>query len=206
MYQLNIDIDPADLAVILEAGELVTIVKQTTGSAGGPQVAWVAFDPLQANSVSWQDSYTMYASRTQLEGNATINMMSQAPAGQTQSLPFTNEGSFQAADPTIVLPSDTYGVENQYTTAPFLVFGLAQEANVTGTSSPASPINASVVPMNQRATFQPLDVVTVFLQANTSNGMVINTVTGQPITLTFGGGTNEITIAYDAAIGGFTMA
>ena len=202
MYQLNIDFSQADLATVLAAQELVTITKQT-GGGSGPSVAWVAFSPLQANSVTWQDQYTMYASRTALQGGATINMMSQATALETKSLPFGNTGSFGNPDPAVTLPSDSYGLENQYGTTPYLVFGLAQEANISGTAFPASPINATIVPANQSAVFQPLDIVQVFVQANVDNGMVLSQVAGQALTLTFGAGVNEITILYNAATGGF---
>lgn len=201
-YQLNVDFDNADLSVINAAGELVTITKQTTGTSG-PSVAWVAFSPLSANSVSWQDQYTVYASRTTLQSGATINMMSQASALETQSLPFSSAGLFGAPDPSITLPLDSYGLRNKYTTTPSLVFGLAQAANVTGTAFPASPINANIVPQNQSAVFQPLDIINVFVQANTNNGMVLSQVSGQTLTLTFGAGVNEITIKYNPQTGGF---
>jgi hypothetical protein len=203
MYQLNVDFDPADLAVINAAGELVTITKQTAGSSHGATVAWVAFNPLSANTVTWQDQYTMYASRTALQGGATISMMSQTDALETKSLPFTTSGLFGSPDPSVTLPLDSYGLENQYTTVPSMVFGLAQEANVTGTAFPASPINANIVPMNQNAVFQPLDIIQVFVQANTDNGMVLSQVSGQALTLTFGAGVNEITVKYNPNTGGF---
>lgn len=199
MYQLNIDFTPADLQTILAAGEQVVITKQTGGSNGN--VAWIAFSPLGSNTVTWTDTYTMYASRSTLQGGATINMLSQAAALETESLPFN--GGFLAADPTIKLSADQYGVENQYNTTPYMVFGLAQSANVSGSAFPASPINATVVPANQSVIFSPLDVIQVFVAANIDNGMVLSNVSSASLTLTFGNGVIEQTVAYNATIGGF---
>lgn len=204
-YQLNVDFSTADLNIINQAQEQVVIVKQVNGSSSASSVAWVAFNPLPANSVTWSDSYTLYATRTQLQSNATIQMLAQATAMETESLPFTSTATFGPADPTVVLPSDTYGVENQYTVTPYMTFGLAQAANITGSGVPASPINAVMVPENQSATFEPLDVIQVFLMANVNNGMVLSSVQSKAITVTFGAGVNEHTITYNAAIGGFQL-
>jgi hypothetical protein len=201
-YQLNISFTQADLDTLHEAGELVTIVKQTT-SGGSATVAWVTFDPFTSNTVTWEDTYTLYASNTEIEGNATIQMMSQAPAAEMQSLIFAS-GSFQGAQQGVTLPADTYGVLNNETDVPALTFGLAQEATVSGNAVPSSPINAQWVPSHQNAAFEPLDVIQVFMQAQTSNGMVLSDVTSQAITLTFSGDAPSQAIAYSAALGGFT--
>ncbi|KQW02825.1 hypothetical protein [Rhizobacter sp. Root1221] len=203
-YQLNIGFLQADLNTLLAANELVTIVKQTS-AGGAPTIAWVTFSPFLTNSVTWEDEYTLYASNTAIEGNATIEMMSQTAAAETQRLIFSS-GSFQGAQPGVTLPGDTYGVLNGDTGVPALTFGLAQQANVSGNAVPSSPINAQLVPMQQNAAFTPLDVIQVFMQSNTSNGMVLSNVTGPAITLTFGDGINELAIQYDASVGGFTQA
>ncbi|NLR74231.1 hypothetical protein [Leeia aquatica] len=203
-YKLNIDFAATDLGTLLSAGENVVITKTVNGSAGS-SVAWVTFSPLEQNTVSWTDSYTLYASTSSVQNGATINMLSQAPGAETMQLPFTNLASFGAATPGLTLPVDTYGLVNQYLRQPAMTFGLAQEANVSGTGLPASPINAALVPMNHQATFQPLEIIQVFMQANIDSGMVLTEVYSNTIDLTFGAGVNEQTIVYSPAVGGFVL-
>lgn len=202
MYKLNIDIDAADLATIHAAGEQVVITKQTGG--GDTSVAWVAFKPLTNNTVTWEDTYWLYASTSQVENGATINMMSQAPALETKQIGF--DTVFSGAKAGTVLPQGTYGVLNSDQDNRAMVFGLAQAANVSGTGFPASPINASLVPKNQPATFTPLDVVQVFLASHTSNGMVITNITSDALTVIFGGDVSTATIKYNADAGKFQLS
>ncbi|MQA37284.1 hypothetical protein [Rugamonas aquatica] len=59
------------------------------------------------------------------------------------------------------------------------------------------------MPANQSAIFSPLDVIQVFVVANIDNGMVLSDVSSASLTLTFGNGVIELTVAYNAAVGGF---
>jgi hypothetical protein len=196
-YSLNIDIDTTDLQTIYAANELVTIVKQ---SAAGPLVAWVAFPPFEANTLTWTDSYALYASNTSVQGGAVINQLSNILAGPGLKYPFLN-GDFGTATPDGALPPNTYETVNQMSAFPMLTFGLAQDIQLNGKAQPNRPINAQAVPLNQTATFTPFDNITVFLQSQVQSSMMLTTVTSQSIPLQFGGSTTSQTISYTAASG-----
>jgi hypothetical protein len=196
-YTLNIDIDSTDLQAIYAAGESVTIVKQ---SPTGPSVAWVAFLPFEANTITWTDSYALYASNTGVQGGAVISQLSNVAASPGLKYPFSN-GNFGPGVPDSTLPPNTYETNNQMSAFSTLTFGLAQSVQVNGTAQPNNPINAQTVPLNQTATFTPYDNITVFLQSQVQSSQVLTTVTSQNIQLSFGGATTTQTISYTAASG-----
>lgn len=203
VYELSVEFDDADLEVINRAAQKITITRHVAGQSAN-QVAWVAFSPLENNSIQWEDSYYLYASNSEIQNGATIKVLSDKLALETKQLPFTSTGIF--GNPTsVILPQGKYGLANQYTTRPSMVFGLAQTATVQGVAVPASPLNASLVPMNQFATFQPLDKIEVSLEANADNGMVISRVSSNALPITFGGSVTKIACKYNAAIGGFQL-
>src|SRR5262245_57303979 len=105
-YQLTIQFDSQGLATLNEAGQLVTIVKSV--STGTP-VAWVAFDPMESNTVTWTEQYSVYASTTQIQDGAQIITQSTQAAvgGNTYTL---SGGQFDNGKPG--LPATTYGVLN----------------------------------------------------------------------------------------------
>jgi hypothetical protein len=203
-YQLNINFSQTDLASIRAAGKRVIITKQTYASSG-PKVAWLAFLPQANNTVSWQDQYTMYASRSELQNGTTIQMMSQAPAQETKYLPFNSSGLFGAAA-AATLPLNCYGVQNGYHSRSTLVFGLAQKATVNGAVFLDSPTNAGIVFQNQSESFSPLDALSILVHADVQNGMVISSMTSPELRVTFDAGSSEHTITYDATIGGFRLS
>lgn len=202
MYTLNIDISAADLSTIHSAKEQVVITKQT--GDGNGNVAWVTFKPLTNNTVTWTDTYELYASTSQVENGATISMMSQVSALDTQQIVF--DTVFGSPTVGLALPQGSYGVLNADEDNPSMVFGLAQQANVSGTGFPASPINASIVPKNQSASFSPLDIVQVFLATKTNNGMVITNISSTALTVTLGNGVTTATILYNASTGAFQQS
>lgn len=196
-YTLNIDFDTAELPPIYAANEQVTIVKQ---SPDGKPVAWVALVPFQNNTVSWKDSYALYAARKLMQPMEVISQLSNTPASPGLQYPFA-EGKFDRGTPDPGLPPNTYGTMNQMSEFPELTFGLAQDVQVNGTAQPNNPINAQIIPFNQTAQFTPLDKITVFLQSNVRSGMVLTTVTSQSIELSFGAATTSRTISYSARSG-----
>jgi hypothetical protein len=196
-YTLNVDFDPGELAPIYAANEQVTIVKQ---SRDGKPVAWVAFVPFQNNTVTWKDSYALYASNTLAESGAIISQLSNTAASPGLQYAFA-EGKFDSGTPDSDLPPNTYDIVNQMAGFNELTFGLAQDVQVNGTAQPNHPINAQIVPLHQSAQFTPLDKITVFLQSNVQSGMVLTTVKSASIELSFGGATTSRTLSYRAGSG-----
>lgn len=203
---LNISIQEADLATILAAGEMVTIVagveaivtSALVADTAGGAVAWLAFSPFSSNQVSWSpQDYQLYAANAAQPG-VPLHVLSQSTAADAAFLPF-KAGAFQASVGT--LSAGTYGVENNQADHPSMVFGLALGAIVNDAASPAGPMNASLVPLNQNAQFSPNGTIQVFLQTQTLNGMVlpnsIADVTAYPI------GAGALTLRYDSTTGSF---
>ena len=200
-YQLNADISAADLQTIYAAGEQIVLLKLTQGTP----VAWVSFNPLENNTVQWQESYAIYGSTSEVQAGTVISMMSQAQAAPQQNYNFLPDGVFSPPTSVPTLGQDTYQITNQYIAEPMMTFGLAQGVQTNGTAFPYNPINAQSVPENQFVTFTPLTEVVIYLASQISAGMVITQVESPSTTLIFGNGVNDITVTYDAASGSFVQ-
>jgi hypothetical protein len=186
-YTLTIQFDPNDLQTISLANELVTIVSDVSAIVTSAQpantinmmaiiptsVVWQAFQPFENNTVTWSDSYQLYASQVLPAGGAIIQQQAQQTAVVTKILPYQINGIFGPPESGVSLPMNVFGVSNQYQSASYLAFGLSAAANVNGMSIASAPMNASAVPTNQDAQFSPTNNVQVFLQTGTANGMVL---------------------------------
>jgi uncharacterized Zn-binding protein involved in type VI secretion len=178
-YQLNIQLDSQGLKTLNEAGQLVTIVK--SAGAGKP-VAWVSFDPMLSNTVTWTEKYSVYASTTAIEAGAQIVTQSTeaAAAGNTYTLA---GGQFDNGKPG--LPATQYGVANadpnfMVDGVQLVTSGLYQGVIVNGTSLP-SPLNAVGIPYNESGVFTPIEKVQVFTSSYQNNGIVISSVSSQAL-------------------------
>lgn len=179
-YQLNFTIDAAGVSQINQSGQLVTIVKSVSpAGTGGTTVAWLAFAPLEQDIVTWDESYFIYATTTEIESGATITMTSVTADAVVFDQVYTLEsGAFSGAPGGT---SDTYVAQNS--NGGTLSFGLSQQANVNGTTVTA-PINAIPVLNNETVSFTPEVTVTIFLSNVTNNGVVISDVYSTPLTVT----------------------
>jgi hypothetical protein len=201
-FQLNIDIEPKDLATLCQANEKVILLKKT--NAGTP-VAWVTFYPFQSNTVQWDEEYALYASTQSVEDGTTITKMSDVAAQAKNLYPFNSCGNFGSPTPEANLGATSYELQNQWSKSPILTFGLAQGVQVNGTAFPYKPINASAVPSMHKALFEPKTEVVIFLQENLDSGMVVTQISSNQTELIFGGENNitELTVKYDASKGAF---
>lgn len=204
--ELTISIQAADLATILAAGEMVTIVagvdaivtSALAADTAGGAVVWLAFSPFSSNQVSWSpQDFQLYAANAAQPG-LPLQVLSQSTAAEAAFLPF-KAGAFQASVGT--LPSGTYGVENNQAGAQSMVFGLALNAIVNDVASPAGPMNASLVPLNQNAQFSPNGTIQVFLQTGTANSMVLKNSIADVAAYPVGAGT--LALRYDSTTGSF---
>jgi hypothetical protein len=196
-YQLTIQFDSYGLKTINEADQLVTIVKSVSG---GVPVAWVSFQPMESNVVVWTETYSVYASTTEIQDGAQIitQLTQPAAAGNTYTL---SGGQFDNGEPN--LPPLEYGVVNndpnfEVEEVQMITTGLYQEAIVNGEPT-ASPLNAVNIPYRESGTFIPIETVQVFTSSY-QNGMVSAVssqalqvdLTQQPIqTIHYSAATNE---------------
>ena len=186
-YSIDITIDKNGLDKIYDVHQTVTFVKSVNQFVGANTfsyyypVAWLAFQPLESNNVSWIENYYMYASTTVLQSGATIQMTSQTGAPvQTGWLYTFANGMFTGAQ-----GGGSPGTFNLYNgmATPDFSFGLAQYATVNNTQTLA-PLNAVPVLYNQGATFTPMETVSIFLSSCSANGTVIPDIPSNALTLT----------------------
>ncbi|HVG34713.1 MAG TPA: hypothetical protein VM911_16710, partial [Pyrinomonadaceae bacterium] len=125
-YQINISIDSAGLQSIYNTGQYVTFVKSvlTSPLAGGNlPIAWISFQPLEENQVTWIENYYIYTTTTMLQSGATISMTSQTGEPVQTGWTYTfAHGQFTGAAGG---GQGTFNVSDQMTGANFN-FGLAQ--------------------------------------------------------------------------------
>lgn len=196
-YKLDINIDSQGLHTIQAAGQVVTLVK-SVGGGGNMPVAWLSFHPMQSNTLTWTNQYSVYASSTKIQANARI--VSQSTQLATGGSTYTFSGGQFDYGKSNGLTIVQYGVENQ--DADFLVDGMAmitsglyQGAVVNG-GAKSSPLNAVEVPYNESGTFTPKEVVQVFVSNYQDNGMVISSVTSKSLTVDLTSSPSQ-TIHYD---------
>ncbi len=173
-YQLNISIDANGLQMIYASGQSVTIVKSVVSNplpGGTLPVAWTVFQPLEENAVSWTDSYSIYATTTQIMAGAMIVQTSMTPASVQTGWTYTfSNGQFTGAQGGV---SDAFNMSNQQ--GGMFNFGLSQQAVVNNVMTMA-PLNAIPVLQNQVASFTPIQTISVFLSNASNSGTVLGQV------------------------------
>eukprot|EP00731_Ephydatia_muelleri_P004409 Em0002g585a len=134
---------------------------------------WIAKQPFQDNVFTWTEDYNFYASDTTVQSGATIEQTSFTTEGITLDVPYQFiSGAFQIGG--AVVPSTTaYTLEND--SGEGVILGVTQSANVDG-KTVSSPIFGQYVEEGLDVSYQPQEVVSVFLQRQATNGqMVANT-------------------------------
>ncbi|WP_437588276.1 hypothetical protein [Sorangium sp. So ce1000] len=181
-YQLNIAIDDNGLQTIYSSGLAVTLVKSVVANplaSGSLPIAWVQFQPLESNLVTWIENYYAYASTTIAKSGATIAMTSRAPTPLQTGWTYTFSTAQFTGTPGG--PSGTYTVDNQMDGN--FSFGLAQQATVNNVPTLA-PLNTQSVPYNMSATFTPQEEISIFLSSCVDNGAVMSQVADNALTVT----------------------
>lgn len=183
-YQLNIAIDSIGVQQIYAANQSITIVKSVTTSpvaSGNLPVAWISFQPLEHNSVTWIENYDIYATTSSLNAGATIVQTSVTGAYVQTGWTYTlKNGVFNGATGG---GAGTFNTNNQQ--GGMLSFGLSQSAWVNNVQVNA-PLNAIPVLNNESASFTPEETVSIFLSNSVNNGVVLSQVASNalPVTLT----------------------
>ncbi|RQS11956.1 hypothetical protein DIE07_10255 [Burkholderia sp. Bp9002] len=202
-YQISISIDNAGLDTIYNSGLYVTLVKSVVAqplAQGNLPIAWIAFQPLQQNQITWQEQYTMYASTTVLQAGATIQMTSQSTAPvQTGWLYTFQNGQFNGASGG---GASTFNLQNEQQGN--FSFGLAQTAIVNNVQVNA-PLNAVSVPYNMSATFTPQEQLSLFLASYSNNGSVISQVASNALVITLSSQNPYASVGFNDATNTFYL-
>ena len=196
-YQLTIQLATKDAHSINASQQKVTIIKEVAGSSG-MKVAWVAFTPFENNVIEWKEEYGVYASTTEAQAGAEIIKTSAVnPATSGVFYPFET-GAFDS--PEGDAKQNNYGIENKYSQQ--FTFGIAQSVTANGNKFNANPLNAVPVMSKEKATFTPIEKLTVFLQGQFNNGAIISDITSDALVVDMTSNPS-VTIHYDSSQGKF---
>lgn len=201
-YTLKALISPEMVKQFNQLKQKVIIVKETGGVY--TDVAWVTFAPFEINTVTWEQTYGVYASCSEMAGNTKIEKSSYAKASEKQCYTFNN-GIFEPPVTDTSLADNMYEVRNHMLIPNQLTFGLAQDVVANGISYEGNPINAVQILSNESATFTPHEKIRIFMQSNLDDGMVLTRIKSQALDLDFVKQANII-IKYDPSVGGFVKA
>lgn len=192
-----------DLQRFLASGSNVVVAKPTGG--GTPNVAWVVYRPLLANTMTWEEDYGIYASNADIVNGAQLTQMSQTPypahADATYSL---NPAGF-FGPPSSGGVANSYSAENEYDNLPkgYLTMGLYQDASVNGTPVQGNAVSAAPVIYQSTAVMTPFTTVYLWIQSSVVSNTVVTTVTSPMTKVTFGGSVTDVALQYDASSGIF---
>ncbi len=200
-YTLQINIDPTYVEQIVKAGQQIVITKQVSPAAG--PLAWLSFSPYQSNTVQWEDKYSVYTSQTLVQTGATITQLASRQAVSRTAYGFDNN-VFSVAAPHAQLSTGSYEIINQ--SGRTLTFGLAQGAQLNGSSLGSSAIYAATLLPGQWLDMTPYENINIFLYNSARNSMCLGTVMGPSLGVSFGGSTTSQTVEFDYNLGGFQLA
>lgn len=205
-FNLNTAFTDQDLQRFLASGSNVVVAKPNGG--GAPNVAWLVYRPLIANSITWEEQYGIYASNTDIaRGGAVLNQMSKSefPAIDGKTYGLNPAGSFTA--PQSGGASGSYYAVNEYRNDKgYLTFGLFQNATVNGDEATGNAVSAAPVLYLSTAEMTPFTTVYLWIQSQVVSNTVITTVTSPMTKVTFGGSVTTISLKYDASKGTFITA
>jgi hypothetical protein len=203
-FNLKTAFTDEQLRNIYIAGVNVIVAKPTGGE--NPNVAWQVFKPMQANTITWQEEYGIYASTSAVVNGARLNQLSSVPVGAIQNKLYTLESNATISGPASGGHPNSYTLENKFDQKPYMTVGLFQDANVNGTEIAGNAISAVPVLLASTASMTPYTTVYIWLQASVISNTVVTNVTSPMTALKFGGGVDTISVAYDSATGKFMPA
>ncbi len=182
-YTMTITIDAKSVCEINKVHQRVTLARKVAAFAStdmsadvsadlgaSPQaVAWLTLEAGQTIVVSWEESYSLYATTSPPRAGARIVMNAHTPATPGVLYPFGSDNLFGSPGPAQA--SGTFSIDNQVGDDAWL-FGLAQGATIGG---PVGPIPLNIIPAlnDERVALAPSPTVYVFLQSSAGNGVPI---------------------------------
>jgi hypothetical protein len=205
-YTLQTAFTQQDLERLYITGTNVIVAKPNAG--GAPNVAWIVFRPLIDNSMTWTDSYGIYASNTDLVNGAALYQISRTafPAEVAKAYELSPAGAF--VGPGSNTEPGSYTAGNAYNNLPkgYLTFGLYQRAQANGNQYDWNAVSAAPVLYNSTAQITPFTTIYLWTQSSVVGNSVITKVTSEQTIVTFGGSTTDVSLRYDATTGRFVPA
>lgn len=200
-YELLVSFTNDQLETLYATGTNVIVAKPSGGTA--PNVAWQVFRPLQSNSLSWQENYGIYASTSEVVNGAELTQLSSTGIPAVIEKKYVLEPSGAISGPYSGGSPNAFSMENNYSVKDYVTIGLYQDANVNGTEIIGNALSAAPVLLRSTAVMTPFTTVYIWLQSQVKSNSVVTDVTSPMTQLTFGGGVDQISVAYDSASGTF---
>lgn len=206
-YSLNLQIDSQSLSMLYAAGRRVTIARSVNGAP--PNATWLVFKPLMNNTVTWDDSYGLFASTTQIRNGATILQNSVVPPPAVDAATYVFEPSLIFSGPTLGgAPRGSYRIQNNAPPSgiPMLSFGPTQSAAVNGVGTAPQPVSVTPLLSQMSTVLTPTTTIYVWLQSMYGSGTVIGSIQEPSTRVVYGDSVTSQTLVYDASCGAFVPA
>ena len=196
-YVLTIQFTGEDAQKAAEAGRKLGIVKGT-GEHGISNVVWVAFAPLQTNTISWTSSYGLYFTPDLVRSGQVVTPSSTKYPVQL-GVVYPLENGYLSPPEDKATPKN-FSAENRMSEN--LTMGLAQAVEANGGAADPRPTSASRMPTRSREEFMPSERVFVYLFDKAEPGQVILASRNDALEVNLTRNTQQ-TIYYDGAEGEF---
>lgn len=163
-FNLMIEVAPLRMRALSDGGLRVALAK--SGSRGDASVVWLAWQPLLYNTVSWTESYGVFAAQTPgRAGELIIPVASRYPAINRAIHSFAGTRFLAAVRDAAVLPG-RYDVRNDGKTT--LAFGLLQAVTLN-TSRLLTPVNLIALPPGCAADFRSQSEIYLWADAGAAS-------------------------------------
>ncbi|MVN78092.1 hypothetical protein GO988_17315 [Hymenobacter sp. HMF4947] len=208
MYTLTIDLTKEQVEMLHANGDKIVLAKPSTAGQT-PDVAWLAFNGLPKNVVSWEENYGVYASTSAITNGATLDQLSASPMPATIATVYELDAAGIINGPT-KLPGQpgAFGLHNLYeNVAPGtpMTVGLFQNATIGAQQVTGNAVSAAPVMQGQTAEMTPYTHVYIWTQAQIVGNSVVTVISGNRTELQFGGDTTDLTVTYDSSTATFNV-
>jgi hypothetical protein len=178
-FTLTVLFTATDTQSINAAGLKVTLVKGSHPSPTQSTPLWLQFSPFETNTLTWTDTYGVYASPDPVQQETPITASSTVFVAESGVVyPFSNH-VFEAPQGTI--DPAYYAAHNL--SGETLTFGLLQQAVVNDLLIAPAPVSAQSCPDQAVASFMPTDTISVFLHKEVDTGTVMVVTESPALTL-----------------------
>jgi hypothetical protein len=204
IFTLETAFNEQDLQRFLASGSNVVVAKPTGG--GAPNVAWVVYRPLLANTMTWEEDYGIYASNADIVNGAQLTQMSQTPYPARADATYALNPAGFFGPPSSGGARNAYSAVNEYdnrSDKAYLTMGLYQDAGVNGVPVQGNAVSAAPVISQSTAVMTPFTTVYLWIQSSVVSNTVVTTVTSPMTKVTFGGSVTDVALQYDASSGIF---
>lgn len=210
-----------------EAGQRVVLLREVVTDGGSQKrlLAWTAFAPRPTATLTFQDTFFVYAATTAPQppqdtdgpeaAPPVVYMLSphEAILGATYSF---RDGDFHSSTSDNGISLNSIKIFNAFDWENWLAFGLAAPLHAQEFSLPkppltpdtpempdCAPIVLTKLPYHSAVTFTPRATVKVALAQDVTPGQVLDAVPEGALALTFDAGTPKQTATYDPDSGTF---